>query len=144
METRTVFIVLIGALVVLVCGIIGYRLYQHWSTPKEVIKHYAFANQTLKPKSDKVLEFYSKAGGNITGTINATKNVEVYILDIINYFEYADKRNISATSPVFTTNGTKITLKWNVPSENFWYVVIYNNNTEDVVVEYDVWCRFLS
>ncbi|MEM4160362.1 MAG: hypothetical protein QW531_00080 [Thermoplasmata archaeon] len=144
METRTVFIVLIAALVVLVSGIIGYRIYKDWSTPKEILKHYFTSNETLKPNSDKVLEFYSRAGGNITGTINATKEINVYILDTLNYFEYKDKRNISAAAPVFATNGTKINLEWYVSSDNYWYVVLYNKNTEDVVIEYDVWCRFLS
>ncbi|MCX8174430.1 MAG: hypothetical protein N3F63_07510 [Thermoplasmata archaeon] len=144
METRTQFIALIVILAVLICGVAGYYLYKDWSTPKEVTKHYSVTNTSISPKSDIVLEFYSKAGGNITGTINATSEVEVSIFDTLNYLEYRKDRNLSAVRPVFTTNGTKINLAWNVPSENFWYLFIYNNGTESVVVEYDVWCRFLS
>ncbi|MEM3395848.1 MAG: hypothetical protein QW620_03910 [Thermoplasmata archaeon] len=144
METRTQFIVLIVLLVVITCGFGGYFLYKDWSTPKEVTKHYNVSNATLNPNSDIVLEFYSKAGGNITGTINASKEVEAFILDTFNYLEYRKNRNLSAIALVFLTNGTRINITWDVPSENFWYLLIYNNKTENVVVEYDVWCRFLS
>lgn len=143
METRTQFIVLILVLAVLSCGIAGYYIYKTWNAPKEVKKHYNVSNVTLNPKSDIVLEFYSKAGGNISGTIKGTKEIEVYILDTMNYLEYRKDRNLSNTTPAFVATGTEISIAFDVLSENFWYLFICNNKNESVVVEYDVWCRFI-
>jgi len=143
MEVRTQFAILLAVFAILACAILGYHIYKSWSTPKEITEHYC-SNATLNPNSGLCLEFYSKAGGNITGSINASAEVSVYIVGILSYMEYKKENNLSAIQHGFLKNGTRINLLWSAPSDNFWYLIIHNNNTENVVVDYDVWCRYLS
>ncbi len=144
METRTQVILIVPILLFLAGGIIGYHLYREWNTPKEITKHYFKTNETVNAKSEIVLEFYSKAGGNITGNISATAEVSLYILDVVNYLEYVRNHNILAVSAKLSKNGTQISIEWLVPSDNYWYVLIYNPHNATIGVSYDVWCRYLS
>jgi hypothetical protein len=144
MELRTQVMIIIVAIIVTASVICGFYLYKEWTTPKEIYKHYTESNITLNPDARINLEFYSKPSGRITGNISAQNGISIYILSAQSFFLLGQSTNFSGVKIEQLYNGTFITIQWDVPYENYWYVVLHNPENQTTVVSYDVWCRYLS